>query len=247
MRERTTCLRLLVAEAIVTVSCGGKASSGGGGAGGATGAAGTTGAGGTTGAAGASGAAGATGAAGTTGAGGAGGGGTCQACAQSTDDCPADVATADSCPSPGRTCCAAGQQWHCGNCAAETCHWSRYCAAASGGNDAGADASADGGVTACAPTSCAATEYCVYSSGGPAPPCYPHLDGGGCPPDTQEGCFGGQSGCGPVPSDAGPQGQCKAIPADCAEQTPCPCFCGRPGSGEQCTASAGNQVSCGYP
>jgi hypothetical protein len=123
---------------------GGAAGVGGGGTGG-----GTAGVGGTSG-----GGAG-TGGSGASGGGQTGTGGACAYCAGMTPHCPSDVATAFMCSSPGDTCCGSnGEQWTCGACAAETCHWVRSCAGAGGGGGAsgadsgGSDASgADGGLT----------------------------------------------------------------------------------------------------
>jgi hypothetical protein len=59
-----------------------------------------------------------------------GAGGPCSACTRAGggfEACPSDVASAASCPSPGRACCAGAGQWHCGNCIAETCHWFQSC------------------------------------------------------------------------------------------------------------------------
>jgi hypothetical protein len=84
---------------------------------------------------------------------GGGGGSACAACTQPNVDvaaCPSDVATANMCPSSGATCCAGDQQWHCGNCVAETCHWTQYCSAGAAGSGgatgAGGGAVGTGGI-----------------------------------------------------------------------------------------------------
>jgi hypothetical protein len=72
--------------------------------------------------------------------------GVCPACASLGDHCPADVATAFFCPSQGATCCnGGGQEWQCGNCAAETCHWTQGCVASSGAAGAAGSAGTGGG------------------------------------------------------------------------------------------------------
>ncbi|HEY5090419.1 MAG TPA: hypothetical protein VIK30_10640, partial [Polyangia bacterium] len=127
-------------------------------------------------------------------AGGAGGGSVCPACMlASAVACPADVATASMCPSEGASCCAGDQQWHCGNCVAETCHWTNTCSTGAGGSSGGAGGHAgssgggggngDGGVACNATTlPCSAGHTCIMG-GTCAESCTP--DGGAqCPSGT---------------------------------------------------------------
>jgi hypothetical protein len=113
---------LVVVSVAALVGCG--SSSGNGGTGGSGGA--SAGSGGTTG----------------------GTGGVCGACAVAdrASLCPTGVATASMCPSQGVTCCDANdQQWQCGNCVAETCHWGHSCVQSGTGGSAGSGAGGAGG------------------------------------------------------------------------------------------------------
>jgi hypothetical protein len=192
-----------------TGDAGQTAGSGGGGSGGTTGVGGTTGAGGTTGSAGS-------------------GGGACAACAAtSAESCPVDVATAQMCPSVGRTCCAGDVQWMCGQCAAETCRWFKYGPATTGtagaggrgggGGVGGGGGSGGGGGTTAAGCGCnVTTQYCSVTVGGAV----------GNPPSYQ----------------------CLALPAACSSDPTCACLLGKVGCGNICSQGDGGvTVTCEAP
>jgi hypothetical protein len=163
---------------------GGSASSGSGGNIGGHGAGGVIGEGGNAGGHNGGGAGGPGGSAGGHGGGGAGGANVCGACELQTitSSCPADVATVDMCPSEGATCCTAGlQEWRCGNCAAETCHWIQSCSSPGTGGAGGGNGHADGGVVCNNSVPCPSGQTCI-TGGSCAETCA--RDGGACPSGT---------------------------------------------------------------
>jgi hypothetical protein len=112
-------------------------------------------------------------------------------------------------------------------------------------NAAGQDATIDVGPLPCGSSTCAPGQYCVSKSGGPAPRCFPHPDGGGCPAHTTEECsFPPGPGCQEVPE---PSLSCESIPPSCAAQEPCRCLCFlAPGPVGGCFITD-RQLSCNYP
>ena len=97
----------------------------------------------------------------------------------------------------------------------------------------------------CGDASCPSDQFCFTAGGGPAPRCLPQLDGGVCPPGTQEGCGMAPSldrGC----LEINIWTSCQSLPATCSSGDPCTCLCGGPGSGAGCIR-AGQAIYCGRP
>jgi hypothetical protein len=108
------------------------------------------------------------------------------------------------------------------------------------------DAMSDAGPFPCGSSTCAPSQYCVSRTGGPAPRCFPHADGGGCPAHTTDGCSfpPATGGCQEVME---PSFSCQSIPASCTDQEPCRCICSlAPGPMGGCFLT-GRQLSCNYP
>jgi hypothetical protein len=210
--------------ALALAACGGGSGTGdgggqkggsGGGGGGQTGTGGTTGVGGTTGS-------------------GGQGGGECAACAAATvESCPADVATADMCPSPNHTCCAGLVQWTCGLCLAETCHWIHSCTT-TGGTGGGGGSGGTGGGSGGAGGGNAGT-------GG----------GGGSAASDCSACDSATQFCHVTVGGAvgnPPSYQCMALPSACATTPTCACLQGKVGCGNLCSMGDGGvMVTCQAP
>lgn len=144
------------------------------------------------------------------------------------------------CPPSSTLCCGMCLPPNAGICA--PCESSTQDAAF----DTGAsDGAADETGVSCGDATCPADHYCLTVSGGPAPRCLARLDGGVCPPGTQEGCGsvpGSDGGCLEINTST----SCQSLPISCTSGDPCTCLCGVPGSGSGCNAT-GRIVYCGRP
>jgi hypothetical protein len=157
-------------------------------------------------------------------------------------DAAADGAPVTSCPPNFTPCCGMCLPPNAGICA--PCDLDAPGAALDSASATNDSALLDASFR-CGDASCLGDQFCLNFSGGPAPRCLPHLDGGECPPGTQEGC-------GTTPGYAGgcletlTWTSCQSLPASCSSGDPCTCLCGGPGSGSGCTR-AGQIIYCGLP
>lgn len=116
-----------------------------------------------------------------------------------------------------------------------------------GPSDARPDLAGDGhapvSTFACGSSTCSSSQYCVHAtSEAPPPACSAVPADGICPPGTQEGCAGGQAGCGDIPG-SGIAGACRT--SSCSDSTICQCLCSAVGNG-QCSRN-GQVINCFVP
>jgi len=157
-------------------------------------------------------------------------------------DAAADATPDPACPPSFTPCCGMCLPPNAGICA--PCGLGIHDAAPDGGSGVNDSAPLDASFR-CGDATCPIEQFCFTVGGGPAPRCLPHLDGGDCPPGTQEGC-------GAAPGDSGGCQEplswtsCQSLPASCSSGDPCTCLCGSPGSGSGCVR-AGQTIYCGRP